>query len=251
MLDDTRLESIQERLGYRFQNVALLRRAMTHRTWIEEQHPGGHAPAHLSNQRLEFLGDALLGYVIASWLHEQLETADEGHLTGVRIRLVDQAALLRYAERLGLGPGDLQLGVGERQRVATNRRLLADTVEAIIAAVLLDGGSSAATALIHRLLPDEPPPPAPIGNPVSVLNQWCQQKLGHDLPEGAWDHEGPDHCRTWYWTIEVDGFYCEGSGGNKDEARRDTCRQMLAFLGVPGWGCEVALVSDSPQEETP
>jgi len=235
MLNEERIQLIEAALGHQFRDGDLLRLALTHRTWVEERYPGGNAPDHLSNQRLEFLGDAFLDYLVGHWLYMELPMAAEGHLTGVRAELVDQNALIRYADKLGLHHDDLLLGRGESLNASTNRRLLADAVEAIIGALLLDGGEQAAGDFIRSLLPTELPIPAPVGDPISVLNEYCQKMYEGQHPVYDSDSEGPDHALTWCCTVELSGFYAHGSGASKQKARRAAGRQMLALLGVPGW----------------
>ncbi len=134
------LAALQQRLGYRFTQPDLLRRALTHRSWGAEH-----------NERLEFLGDAVLALAVSGLLYERHGSSDEGDLTRVRAHLVREDSLHRVA--LGLGvPEVLRMSEGELRGGGAQRpSLLADAVEAVIGAVFLDGGFEAAQALVQRL----------------------------------------------------------------------------------------------------
>ncbi len=146
------LHQLQDRLGYQFRNLHYLQQALTHRS-ADATH----------NERLEFLGDAVLGFVIADHLYHQLHQIREGQLTRMRSHLVRGDTLAGIARHLELGTV-LRLGQGEhRSGGAARTSILSDTIEAIIAAVYLDGGLTAARDLIHRLLADA------LRNPVAAL----------------------------------------------------------------------------------
>ncbi|MFH1468339.1 MAG: ribonuclease III domain-containing protein [Pseudomonadota bacterium] len=237
MTDEASL-GLEAALGHRFRDPALLQLALTHRTWVEEQYPGGKTTDHLSNQRLEFLGDAFLNYVVGRWLYERLPLAREGVLTGIRAALVEEKVLIRYTDRIGLSDRDLLLGRGERLTACTNVRLFADTFEALVGALLLDGGAEVAAEFVLSLLPDELPAPAASGDPISVLNEHCQKNHGGVLPTLSDSREGSSNMPTWTVTVEVDGLAAQGTGRNKQDARRCASRELLAMLGVPGWSSE-------------
>ncbi len=152
MRRDDPLQRLQARLGYQFRDLHYLQKALTHRS---------ADAAH--NERLEFLGDAVLGFIIADHLYHQLHQIREGQLTRMRSHLVRGDTLAEIARHLKLGTA-LRLGQGERHSGGAARTsILSDTVEAIIAAVYLDGGLTAARDLVHRLLADA------LRNPVAAL----------------------------------------------------------------------------------
>jgi ribonuclease-3 len=162
------LEALQERLGYRFATLALLRQALTHRS---------HGATH--NERLEFLGDSVLNCAVASLLYEKFGRLDEGDLSRVRANLVKQQALFEVAQRLELS-GCLLLGEGEQKSGGFRRpSILADTLEAVFGAIFLDGGFDAAQQAIRRLY--EPVlrnvDPNTLGKDAkTLLQEWLQSR---------------------------------------------------------------------------
>ena len=144
------MQALEEKLQYHFKNLALLEEALRHSSYANE-HRGAN---FFSNERLEFLGDSVLGFVTAEYLFAKHPTAPEGELTRIRALLVCEDSLHEVAQRLELGKY-LKLGNGEESCGGRTRpSILADATEAVFAAVYLDGGISAASALIHRVLLD-------------------------------------------------------------------------------------------------
>jgi len=164
---------LQTRLAYRFSNPALLARALTHRSYSADH-----------NERLEFLGDSVLGLVVAHMLYEALGDLPEGDLSRVRAQLVRQDSLHKLALDLGL-PGLLRLGEGEMRSGGPRRpSILADALEAVIGAVYLDGGFDAANALVRRLFERIKITPALLAtarDAKTALQEWLQGR-GMPLP---------------------------------------------------------------------
>jgi ribonuclease-3 len=162
------LERIQQRIGYRFQRPDLLAQALTHRS---------HSTTH--NERLEFLGDSVLGCVIADELYRRFDRLEEGVLTRLRASLVRQESLHQVAQALELGDC-LKLGEGELKSGAYTRpSILADALEAIFGAVFLDGGYGPARALIVGLYAealDQLDPKSPSKDPKTRLQEWLQSR---------------------------------------------------------------------------
>lgn len=160
------LDALQKRLQYRFVDAGLLMRAVTHRSFSADH-----------NERLEFLGDAVLGAVVADMLHQRLQNLPEGDLSRVRANLVKQDTLHKLSVSLGL-PGVIRLGEGEMRSGGKERpSILADVLEAVIGAVYLDAGFSAAQALVQRLYQAVEINPAmdAIGkDPKTELQEWLQ-----------------------------------------------------------------------------
>lgn len=234
MSNDDDLAQLEERLGYHFRDRAHLIRALTHRTWVEERVPGGRAPAHESQQRLEFLGDALLGYVVGRWLFELLPTGDVGELTARRTEFTKGKWLAAKGGALGL-ERLVRRGAGEAAN-QTNQRLLEDTVEAILGAILVDGGENAAVGVIRSWLPQELPsglPLSPSRDPIVVFGEWFQKHSRSTATEPAYSSTGAQHTPSWRASREIDGIEYEGFGGNKQEAKRALCLVILEALGVP------------------
>ncbi len=164
VLDTRSREKVERILGHRFHNPRLLEEALAHPSFTYEN-PEIGLP---SNYRLAFFGDALLGFLIADALHSGFPEADQQALTEMRKRLVSRPALGRTAERLGIGPF-LILGRGQEVEGPKNRTILAETLEALVAAIYLDAGLDAAQAFVLRILGTDlkkpAPPRAPRGRP--------------------------------------------------------------------------------------
>ena len=145
------LESLEAALGHRFENRALLLEALTHKTWLLEERAQGRVHQHGHQQRLEFLGDAFLGYSIARRLFEEHPDADEGMLTDQRKALIRKESLGGVGRRLRILEV-LRLGRGERANVESNQKVHEDTVEALVGAVVMDGGEACASRVVRRLV---------------------------------------------------------------------------------------------------
>ena len=230
MSTEAELRDLQSRLGHTFADPALLDLALTHRTWVEERHPGGNAPAHLSQQRLEFLGDALLNQVVGRWLYERLPTASEGELTKRRTDFTRGEWLNARGVELGVGPL-VRRGRGESLNAGINRKVVEDTTEALIGAVALDAGNAVAEAVLRAWLPAEIPREG-VRDPVSALNEWHQKKYKCAVPEPESSSTGPDHQQTWTATLTLDGVTGRGVGGSLKDARRRMAQDLLEKLGI-------------------
>ncbi|MGQ9896697.1 MAG: ribonuclease III [Acidobacteriota bacterium] len=142
---ERRMAQLETRLGHCFACRELLAEALTHRSYALEHPPSPH------NERLEFLGDAVLGFIICAWLVEQFPTASEGDLAKAKGHLVSSAQLAQAAERIGLGEA-LRLGRNEEQQGGRHKTtLLENTFEAVVAAIYLDGGIAVATDVVRRI----------------------------------------------------------------------------------------------------
>ena len=210
MFDENALHQLQADLGYTFTDRSLLERALTHRSWIEERHPGGAAPAHLSQQRLEFLGDAVLGYVIGRWLYERLPTATEKELTSRRKGFACGAWLAELGERLNLRPLVL-LGRGEAANVEKNLKVMEDTQ---------------ATQSLRRFLPDELPTQIEV-DPIVRFGERYQAAHKRSPPPPAYSSEGPAHQKVFTATYTFRGESVSGRGATHQAAQRDACRELL------------------------
>lgn len=215
------------RLGLRFRNPSLLVSALTHRSAINE----GLADAGTDNERLEFLGDAILGAVVAEALYREFPDAPEGTLTFMRAELVCQGSLARWARRLALGPA-IMLGRGEEQRGGRDRdALLAGCFEALVGAVFLDQGYQAAGRFLLPLISAELPnlslSPRP-RDPKSELQYRSQSLLGILPAYRVLSIEGPEHRP--HFTVEVqagEAVRGVGVGPSKQSAEQDAARHAL------------------------
>jgi len=229
------LDGLQDRIRYRFTDRWLLYQALTHRSRAAED----MSRQAVDNESLEFLGDALLGFVVADWLFQQYPHFDEGQKSKVKATVVSTQSLARHAEAIGLGDY-LILGRGEEKTGGRGKpALLADAFEAIVAAIYLDGGlDAAATFLRHELKAavDAGRDPSLVVDYKSALQERLQA-LGHPLPQYRLAGEsGPDHQKLFQVDVVVEGVVRgSASGRAKKEAEQDAARQALASLDVgPG-----------------
>ena len=224
------MQDLEQKLNYTFQNPALLQEALNHSSYANE-----HRTAHLhSNERLEFLGDSVLGFVTAEFLFQRHPEAPEGDLTRIRAALVCEQSLYEVAQRLGLGQY-LKLGRGEEAGGGRERTsILADAVEAVFAAVYLDGGMEAARTLIHRCLLDaqrESVVEERRRDYKTALQELVQRQADQVLTYRMVDEQGPDHAKTFHAEVLLNGAAIgSGSGHSKKEAEQAAARAALQTL---------------------
>lgn len=233
---DRRAEAVAalvRRLGHDFKDRALLERALTHASVAEGAPPGPRGP--IDNERLEFLGDRVLGLLVADRLCRENPLADEGELSSALHGLVDKSACARVGERLGVGEA-LRLSPGESKSGGRRKAgLIADAVEALLAAVWLDGGIDAARAAFERAWAEELAAPTPTAhaNPKSALQEWAQG-LGRPLPAYAVvNRTGSDHAPTFTVEVSVQGVEpLTAQGRSRQEAEKAAATAMLKREGV-------------------
>jgi ribonuclease-3 len=225
------LTEFQNRLAYQFRDENLLRLALTHPSVA---HESGREMEH--NQRLEFLGDSVLGLVLSRQLYEKFPDADEGLLTKSRAKLVNATSLAEHARRLNLG-AHLILSRGEEISGGRDRAsALADAFEALLGAIFLDGGFDAARAFILREFQNE------IGeldlsdgieNPKGELQELLQAKSSNAPQYQLISAAGPDHDRQFICAVFHDGVeLARGSGKSKKAAESDAA--LAALKGLRG-----------------
>jgi ribonuclease-3 len=222
------LGALADRLGHRFDDPRLLATALRHRSWCVE-HPG-----YESNERLEFLGDAVLGSVVAAELYRRHPDLAEGRLTDARKSVVSTTALAPAGERLGLGV-ELLLGRGEDNTGGRQKpSLLENAFEAVVGAVFLDGGYEAAVAVVLDQLGDAIAMAA--AGRGDDYKSALQELLARDpgaTPRYEISSEGPDHAREFSATVVVDGRALgSGHGRSKKQAEQEAARLALAALDV-------------------
>jgi ribonuclease III len=225
-------EDLQGRLDYRFKDRGLLEHALTHKSRAAEDASGGV----IDNESLEFLGDAVLGLIVADTLFHRFPDYSEGQKSKIKASVVSTQSLARHAERLGLGD-HLILGRGEEKTGGRFKAaLLADAYEALIAAIYLDGGIDAARAFLAREL-DEAisagEQPDFHGQDFKSALQERLQSLGRALPEyRVVNEEGPDHRKVFHVDVIVGGeTLATANGRAKKEAEQEAARLALARLG--------------------
>jgi len=223
----------------KFKNESLLIRALTHRSYVNE-----HPEAGEHNERLEFLGDALLGYLVGEILYKRYEDFSEAQLTRLRSGLVDQDQLAKFAEQLGIGKL-MRLGKGaEQDKGRQNPSLLCDTFEAIIGAYYLDSTITPVRAFVKKLfipVADSmiyPQSDAGQKNLVDSKNrfqEWALAKCGQNPEYSIIDEEGPDHAKEFTAQVYVSGkMYGVGRGRRKQDAEKNAAEDALAKLKKRG-----------------
>ncbi len=225
--EDALWDSVASALGHSFEDRALLRDALTHRSFRNER-------PNLSprdNERLEFLGDAVLGVVVGGLLFEAFPKAREGELTRKRADLVCEATLAEIAAELQIGPA-LRLGKGEdRSGGRTKPRLLASALEALIGAVHVDAGFSAAAKAAEQLFEPRLASATDRRDPKSQLQELVQAKHRETPTYRLVRTEGPDHARRFFVALDVAGeTVAEGFGRSKSEAEQDAARNGLSKM---------------------
>ena len=221
------LHVLEQRLGYVFQDLRLLRGALYHSSYANEHRAQGIS----SNERLEFLGDAVLGFVSADYLYRKHPDLPEGELTRIRAALVCEDSLHEVAQRLRLGDF-LMLGKGEESGGGRHRpSILADAVEAVLAAVFLDGGIDEARRLIYRILLEKEPEQAVESRRrdcKTELQELVQRKPNQELHYALVSESGPDHAKEFTVAVTLNGQVVGlGVGRSKKEAEQSAARTAL------------------------
>lgn len=226
-MDQKNFEELENRIGITFKNKENLRRAFVHRSYLNENQKETE-----SNERLEFLGDAVLEFIVSNYLFSKFINQDEGHLTALRSRLVNTTSLAGTARELGLGQL-LLMSRGEAQTGRNNPSLLANTVEAIIGAIFVDQGIEAAERFVgkfiiekvHEIVKES------LKDPKSLLQEFVQAK---GLPAPVYQvvsQEGPDHARQFTVEVLIDKkSYGQGGGASKKVAT-----QVAAGIALAKW----------------
>lgn len=223
------MDSLEKKLGHAFRDRALLATALTHSSYANENRGRGEC-----NERLEFLGDSVLGMVVADALYRRFPELPEGRMTRLRAQLVCEESLHRVASELGLG-SYVRLGRGEEHTGGRRRTsILADAVEAVIAAMYLDGGLGTAEAFIERQILsalDGAGPVMRVEDCKTELQELVQKKSGQSLSYELLGESGPDHDKTFTSQVCLNGRPIgSGSGRTKKEAEQAAARAALEEL---------------------
>jgi ribonuclease III len=221
---DQQVAALAERLGYQFSDVSLLRRALAHRSWCAENKGAD------SNERLEFLGDAVLGWVVTDLLFNRYSDQPEGQLTNIRKALVNAQSLADIAADLDLGSA-LLLGRGEERSGGRARTsILCDAFEAVIGAVYLDGGTVAAVDFLTRFVGPRIEAAAAgdaFVDHKTLLQEVATRRFAH-APHYIITHEGPDHAKRFFADVTLsEVLVTRGEGASKKLAEQDAARKML------------------------
>ena len=222
------IKELESALGYRFHNVALLQNALTHSSYANERWHN----SLLSNERLEFLGDSVLGMLVADYLYRNFPDRPEGELTRMRADMVCEQTLAAAANKIGIGE-HLLLGHGEEQGGGRSRNsILADAMESVIAACFLDGGLGAALTVVQKFILVE----VPVTRLHNVdyktrLQELVQQKKNQTLSYALVGESGPDHDKQFVVEVRLNGNVVgSGSGSSKKRAEQSAAASAIEKL---------------------
>ena len=221
-------DALETALGYHFKNRSLLENALTHSSYANER----WKDSLRCNERLEFLGDSVLGMITAQHLYLNLPDRPEGDLSRIRADLVCEKTLAKVAEKLHLGEAML-LGHGEDMGGGRSRpSILADAVESIIAAAFLDGGFEAASGIVHRFILVHIPADRPMNADYKTqLQELVQRKRDQVIHYQLVGEEGPDHAKQFTVEVLLNGkLVGTGLGSSKKRAEQDAARAAIEKL---------------------
>ena len=222
------IKDLENAIGYRFQNIQLLQNALTHSSYANERWHN----SLLSNERLEFLGDSVLGMLVAEYLYHNFPNRPEGELTRMRADMVCEQTLAAAANRIGIGE-HLLLGHGEeRFGGRTRNSILADAMESVIATCFLDGGIAAALGVVQKFILVE----VPVTKLHNVdyktqLQELVQQKKNQILSYALVGQSGPDHDKLFEVEVSLNGNVVgRGTGSSKKRAEQSAAASAIAQL---------------------
>ena len=222
------MKDLEAAIGYQFHDISLLQNALAHSSYANERWHN----SLMSNERLEFLGDSILGMVVAEYLYRSFPDRPEGELTRMRADMVCEKTLAGVAGRIGLG-SHLLLGNGEELGGGRTRNsILADAVESVIAASFLDGGMEAACAFIQKFILVEVPVKK-LNNMdyKTALQELVQQKKNQVLTYTLVGESGPDHDKRFDVEVRLNGKVVGlGSGSSKKRAEQDAAHAAMESL---------------------
>ena len=222
------IKDLETAIGYRFHNISLLQNALTHSSYANERWHN----SLLSNERLEFLGDSVLGMLVAEYLYRTFPDRPEGELTRMRADMVCEKTLANVANGLGLGE-HLLLGHGEEQsKGRTRNSILADAMESVIAACFLDGGMEAAEGIVKRfILTEVPVKKMHNADYKTALQELVQQKKNQVLAYSLIGESGPDHDKQFVVAVSLNGKPVgQGTGTSKKRAEQMAAQAAIALL---------------------
>ena len=222
------IKDLENAIGYRFRDIQLLQNALTHSSYANERWHN----SLLSNERLEFLGDSVLGMLVAEYLYKSFPDRPEGELTRMRADMVCEHTLAAVANKIGLG-SHLMLGHGEERLGGRSREsILADATESVIAACFLDGGLEAAAQFVQKFILVEVPVTR-LNNMdyKTALQELVQQKKNQILSYTLVGQSGPDHDKQFDVTVSLNGSVVgTGSGRSKKRAEQMAAKAAMEKL---------------------
>lgn len=230
-------DDLEEILGYRFRDSGLLAQAMTHRSWAHEQvSPRAHNARHLHNEALEFLGDSILGLIVAEYLFKAYPGGTEGELSRMKHRLVSEPTLARASTELRLGDF-VRFGRGEEKSGGRRKHaLLADVFEAVTGAIFLDGGLEAAQGFVVLALGEALRTADPIAAAAADPKTTLQEKLQATRQPGPQytviETLGPPHRRMFHVELKWNGGAARGEGATIKAAEAAAAQAALEQMNA-------------------
>lgn len=222
------MKQLQQRIGYEFKDIKLLERAITHSSYANENHllTG-------DNERLEFLGDSVLGFITAEYLFSSHKDFPEGELTKLRSYAVCEKSLFEYAKEIGLGE-ILRLGKGEVQTGGRERpSVLSDAFEAVIAAIFLDGGIEEAKKFVLRFVKPYVTAKPCFKDYKTILQEVVQKNQGEVLEYILVSEKGPDHDKCFKVEVHLNSNVIgAGEGRSKKQAEQAAAKEALELMGL-------------------
>ncbi len=220
-------KEFEEKIGYQFQNVELLQQALTHSSYANERHLGKHT----DNERLEFLGDAVLEIITSEFLFHTYPDYPEGELTRLRASMVCEPTLAFCTRELELGKY-LLLGKGEAQTGGRERKsILSDALEALIGAIYLDGGFANAKEFVFRFVLNDIEHKQLFFDSKTILQELVQGNSSKELHYSLVSEEGPDHDKKFIVEAKIgDTVYGQGAGRTKKSAEQEAAYHTLLQL---------------------
>lgn len=223
------MKELEQRIGYTYRQISILENALTHSSFANESRTGAK-----SNERLEFLGDAVLSIIVSDHIYRNCPNLPEGDLSKLRALLVCEKSLCRFAQELGLGEY-LRMSRGERNLDGQHRpSILADAFEAVIASIYLDGGLEEARAFVLRFVEPElkSPRPKAFKDYKTTLQEIVQKNPEERLTYVLVGEEGPDHAKHFIVEVHLNNNVIgKGGGRSKKEAEQQAAREALKLMG--------------------
>ena len=223
------LHEFEKKIGYEYKDISILETALTHSSYANEKGNG-----HKYNERLEFLGDSVLGFVTADYFFNNMKDLPEGQLTKLRAAAVCEGACCDYAKQIDLGDY-LFLGKGEQKTGGRERAsILADAFEAVIASIYLDGGTEEARKFILRfIVPAVEKHRLSFKDYKTVLQEVIQKNPEEKLTYVLVGESGPDHDKRFEVEVHLNSIVIgRGTGGTKKHAEQEAAREALELMGL-------------------
>ena len=222
-----KIEDFEKIINYTFKDKDLIKNALTHSSYANEKN------LSIDNERLEFLGDSVLGFVTAEYLFDLYKKRPEGELTKLRAAIVCEKSLFKFSEKISLGEF-LYMGKGEENSGGRNRpSILSDAFEAVIAAMYLDGGIDAVKPYILQFVSEAVKREANFKDNKSLLQEEIQKTKGNTIVYEELSESGPDHEKVFSFAVRINGKVVgTGDGRSKKEAEQAAAGDALAKLEI-------------------